>query len=95
MLRTYRLTDAVDFILYLLEREQDDLLWQTWLHRKPSKGEGKNTKYLSYPEYKKASKLRPLRGHLHENVTADQEAQRIEFAGKFIKTKDKEPESGS
>lgn len=85
VLKTYSLTGAIDFLLYLLEKQQDDLLWETWLYRKPTKGEGKNTKYLTYPEYKKSAKMPQLRDKKAETVTADQEQQRLEFASQFIK----------
>lgn len=85
MLRTYRLADAADFILHLLEKQQDDLLWEIWLHRKPTKTEGKETKYMSFDEYKKSVKTATRKKA--ETLTPEQEQQRLEFASQFIKTR--------
>lgn len=90
VLRTYSLKDAVDFILYIFDKQQDDLIWETWLHRKPTKGEGKNQRSLGFEEYKKTAKQKSLlrsQGKKVKAPTAEQEQEQIKFAGQFIKAR--------
>lgn len=88
MLKTYSLPGAVNFILYLLEKQQEDVIWEVWLHRKPAKGDGKRKKYLNFDEFKKQVKLKKMRTKKAKSVTAAEEKQQLEFASRFIKTKE-------
>jgi len=96
VLRTYSLPGAVDFILYLFDKQQDDLIWETWLHRKPTKGEGKNEKSLGFEEYKKMAKQNAQIRAINKKAkvpSKEQETEQIKFAGQFIKAR-KEMKNG-
>ncbi|PGS81629.1 hypothetical protein COC69_05725 [Bacillus cereus] len=64
----------MDFLLYLIDKENEDILWQTWL----SKETGKDFKELK-KEYLKPLRLKKGRaekgGNLEEN---------LKFASQFI-----------
>lgn len=90
LLQTYSLTDAVDFILYLFDKQQDDLIWETWLHRKPTKREGNSDRSLSFEEYRKTAKQNAqirASGKKVETLTEEKEKEQIQFAGQFIKAR--------
>lgn len=83
LLRTYSLADAIDFIHFLIERTDEDLLWETWLHRKPTKGSGDKMEYLTFDEFKRSTQT--YRRTAVQTVTTEEEQKRVEFASQYIK----------
>lgn len=95
LLRTYSLKDAVGFIQYLLEKQQEDVMWEVWLHRKPSKKQGNQERQLSFEEFRKAVKPASARGKKAQTVTAEEEKERLEFASRYIKARKEAADNGS
>ena len=64
-----------DFILFLFEQEQDDILWEVWLNKEIKE---------DYATYKKSRSL-TLRKVNIKKVTEDDEQKAIDLATRFIK----------
>ena len=75
LLSTYTLSDAVDFVLFIFEQDQDDILWDIWLHKEIK---------LDYAAYKKAHSLK-LRKSTIMKTSAVDEQETIAWATQFIK----------
>jgi hypothetical protein len=74
------LNKAVDFIYYLYDKKQDELLWERYLHTMSDK---------SFDEFKKELRVKNLRGTPGPKiVTESEEQERLAFAKQFIKTKE-------
>jgi len=64
------------------------MVWEIWLYRKPTKGEGKNQKSLDFAEYKElVKKNSKIRKNKKKVASAEQESEQINFASKFIKAR--------
>ena len=84
VLRTYTLAGAVSFLRYLIKKDNDDKVWEIWLHRKPKKTVGKEQQNMTFEEFKRASLI--LQRQNAAVVTPEEEAKRLEFASQFVKT---------
>lgn len=64
------------------------MVWEIWLHRKPTKGEGKNEKSLDFAEYKElVKKNSKIRNDKKKVASKETESEQIQFASKFIKAR--------
>ncbi|MDC0826989.1 MAG: peptide methionine sulfoxide reductase [Lactococcus petauri] len=75
VLATYSLSKAVDFILYLYEKENEETLWETWLSKDIQK---------DFKEFKQEH-TQPLRVKQTEIISKEQEQNNLDFASQFIK----------
>ena len=64
-----------DFILFLFEQEQDDILWEVWLNKEIKE---------DYATYKKSRSLTLRKANI-KKVTEDDEQKAIDLATRFIK----------
>lgn len=69
--------EFVDFYFYLLKEEQDETLWDLWLHAQTDK---------SFEEFKRESLKRD---EIKLTKNEGSEAERLEWAAGFIKPVDK------
>lgn len=77
LLKTYRLSNLLDFILYLLEIEREERVYQQWLHTNMQQ---------SFADFKKAQNFKTIRKkELSKPVTKEDEKQMLDFAMQFIK----------
>lgn len=87
LLRTFDLSGAINFISYTLEQDQEELLWNVWLHIKPTDGSKKDPKYLTFEQYKKKVGFMSTKQKKVKHLTVEQEKAQLDFAAKFIKTR--------
>ena len=88
MLRTYSLSEALDFILFTFDEEREHQVWNTWLIRKPTKGSGKNQQYMSFDEFKKEAQYKSIRVRAGKSISPEQEKAQLDFAKQFIKVRE-------
>jgi hypothetical protein len=80
-LKTYRISEAVDFVLYVLEQRHEDSLWDMYIHTDMTK---------SFSSFKKAQKAQSVRARMKAKaVSIEEEKARLAWAGQFIKIKPK------
>jgi uncharacterized protein YdaU (DUF1376 family) len=77
-MRTYSLKRLADFILFIFEKEQEDILWDVWLHKDVNE---------DFKTFKK-KKMRTIRKKKVKSVSKDDEQKAIALASRFIKTTD-------
>lgn len=75
VLATYPLVRAVDFILYLYEKENEETLWETWLSKDIQQ---------DFKEFKKEH-TRALRVKPEQLISKERECENLDFAAQFIK----------
>lgn len=71
----YSLESLVDFILQLFDKENEDEIWQTWLHKE---------KNLDYAEFKKKY-FKKMRKSKVQTLSKEEEERIIKNAARFIK----------
>lgn len=71
----YTLDGLADFILQLYDKEKEDEIWQTWLHKE---------KQLSYEDFKKKHLKRMYKTKV-KTLSKEEEQKIIENATRFIK----------
>lgn len=71
----YSLESLADFILQLLDKENEDEIWQTWLHKERN---------LDYAEFKKKYFKKMHKSKL-QALTKEEEERIIKNATRFIK----------
>ncbi len=71
----YTLDGLADFILQLYDKEKEDEIWQTWLHKE---------KQLSYEDFKKKYLKRMYKTKV-KTLSKEEEQKIIENATRFIK----------
>lgn len=76
LLRTYRLCDLMDFILYIKEAEQEEKIYGQWLHTQMTQ---------SFQDFKKQQKYRPLRNNKAKSTTKEEQQKALDFASQFVK----------
>ena len=82
LLKTYRLVDLLDFILFVFEKEQDERIYEQWLHTNMQQ---------SFKDFKKAQNYRSIRKKKSEKpITKEEEKQMLDFALQFIKPSESE-----
>ena len=74
VLATYPLDRAVDFVLYLYEKENEETLWEMWLSKDIEK---------DFKDFKK-EQHQPIRKKPVDLITKDKERENLEFASQFI-----------
>lgn len=72
---TYSLEGLADFILRLFDKENEEELWQTWLHKEMT---------LDYAEFKKKY-FAKMRKPKTKALSKEEETKIIESAMKYIK----------
>lgn len=77
-MRTYALTELADFLLFIIDQEQDDTLWELWL-AKDIKDDFKTFK----KKKKQVIRKKKVKGN-----TAEQEREIIGRNARFIKPKE-------
>ena len=83
LLKTYRLINLLDFIFYLFDQDQEERLYNQWLH---------TSMQQSFSDFKKAQKVKKIRkSKADKPVTKEDEQKMLAFATQFIKPN---PESG-
>ena len=87
--------EAADFILYVFDKDIENVLYDTWKHFRPEKNIGKDkTRYITFEEYKKQCKIQPVRRKKVDSITPEDEQKRLEFAQKYIKPRKEKPKDG-
>lgn len=77
LLRTYRLANLLDFILYLFETEREERVYNQWLHTNMQQ---------SFKDFKAAQNYQSIRKKQKEKpVTKEEEKEMIDYALQFIK----------
>jgi hypothetical protein len=71
--------DSADFILKLFDKENEDELWQTWLHKEMS---------VNFADFKKKYYKNANTSKV-KSMSAEEEKRIIENATRFIKPKNK------
>ena len=74
LLNTYRLDELADFILQLIDQDNDDEAWQTWLHKDAN---------MSYKDFKKKY-LKSVR-RLNVTISKQEEQKALNLALRLIK----------
>lgn len=74
-MRTYTLDGLLDFILYLFEQEQEEILWDIWLT---------TDKRVSFKDFK-SRRLTPIRAKKVKALSKEEEAQTLAKASQFIR----------
>lgn len=72
---TYSLEGLADFILSMFDKDKEDELWETWLHK-----DQQNT----FKDYKKKY-YKKIRNTKKEALSKEEEQKNIENAMKYIK----------
>lgn len=85
VLATYSLGRAVDFILYLYEKENEETLWEMWLSKDVEE---------NFSDFKKKN-LKTLRVSEKEVISADKAQENLDFAAQFFNFSGKEGKNGS
>lgn len=75
LLKTYDMSGLFDFILFVFEEEQDDILWDIWLNKEVKE---------DFQSFKK-SRSKSLRKKKIPKVTQDDEQKAISLASRYIK----------
>lgn len=77
LLKTYRLVNLLDFILYLFEVEQEERVYNQWLHTNMQQ---------SFTDFKEAQNYKTIRKKKADApVTKEQEKAMLDYALQFIK----------
>lgn len=76
LLRTYRLCDLMEFIFYVQELEQEEKIYNQWLHTQMTQ---------SLQEFKDQQKYRPLRKNKAKSTTKEEQQKALDFASQFVK----------
>lgn len=71
---TYSLGQAVDFILYLYEQENEETLWEMWLSKDIDE---------DFSEFKKKN-MKTLRIKEKDVITPDKEQENLNFAAQYF-----------
>lgn len=77
LLATFDSQGLVDFILYIFEQENEEMLWEIWVNKDIEE---------NFDDFKK-SKLKKLRAGSAKNITQDEINSNIVNASQFINTK--------
>lgn len=77
VLATYSLDRAVDFVLYLYDKENEETLWEMWLSKDIEK---------DFKEFKK-EQYHTIRKNPVDLITKDKERENLDFASQFINFK--------
>lgn len=72
---TYSLEDLADFILSLIDKDREEELWETWLHKDQEN---------SFGDFKKKY-FKKLRKDKKEVLSKEEEQKNIQNAMRFIK----------
>lgn len=74
----------MDFLSYFFETDQDERVYDQWLHTQMSE---------SFKEFKKRQKVESIRKKKSQQpVTKEEESERLAFATQFIKPNKKDSE---
>ena len=84
LLRTYDMKGLFDFILFIFEEEQDDILWEIWLNKEVKE---------DFKTFKK-SRSKSLRKKKIPKVTKEDEQKSIALATRYIKPIDEQKGGG-
>lgn len=75
LMATYSLEGLADFILSLIDKDREEELWETWLHKDQDK---------SFEDFKKKY-FKKLRKDKKEILSKEEEQKNIQNAMRFIK----------
>lgn len=84
LLRTYDMRGLFDFILFVFEEEQDDILWEIWLNKEVKE---------DFKTFKK-SRSKSIRKKKIPKVTQEDEQKSIALASRYIKPIDEKKGGG-
>lgn len=84
LMKTYRLINLLDFIFYLFDQDQEERLYNQWLH---------TSMQQSFADFKKAQQVKKIRkSKADKPVTKEDEQKMLAFATQFIKPNKPESE---
>ncbi|EAD0738589.1 peptide methionine sulfoxide reductase [Listeria monocytogenes] len=76
LLRTYRIVDLTDFILYLQDTEQEERVYNQWLHTQMTQ---------SFKEFKKQQNIQSVRKKKVQVTSKEAQQAALDYAFQFVK----------
>lgn len=76
LLRTYRLAELTDFILYLQEVEQEERVYKQWLHTQMTQ---------SFNDFKKQQNIQSMRKNKVKVSSKEEQQAALDYAFQFVK----------